>query len=553
MCVYETKQFDQNMPKLSVVLRSYDGDNGIKINELLVKQKLALSTGIHSKPDYDRQLMNSSQESISSLSSLSSVGTSRSKAVLPFKVSAFIILKDLLDRFESSQADKRSKLIKVIVSSVESPSDFWVQIDRNEVKDYFETQEKELHKTYSNERFSGGINFEEEEYCAFQVNSNWRRGRVITRVEQSSNATPEEPRYRIIDLDYGSQKEVKVSLMRRLSDKFIKDGPFALNCKLHLLRPTGGLQWSRTAKDEFNDFIVNYNKDLFILVKGSAETEPISVILYSKQTQIPGPFSQEKTIYESINTIFIDKGWATYCRSGSLVSVSEGSDDDKDINTETTRDVKTQMPFSLYSSTESVLGSLQQRMTSDSNINKIGTKFEYLKEEYPKEQSFYGLPTDLEIHPKEYNISFRYWFENVPNQPTQVIEKFIQDTLNEKGELDEFNPGPNITGAACTAYFDFDKTWNRAEVIGVTSDGINTKMCVRFVDYGNQESLLVDKLSSEIFGVKIPKLALKCQLINIKPADEAKHTEIKNFIYTKVLDHKCKFFWEVCLSTHSMH
>ena len=436
------------------------------------------------------------------------------------------------------------------VCSADNPSEFYVQIDRPEVRDYFETQEKELHKTYSIQKFSGDIHFQEKELCAFLLNSCWRRGEVVKRIEQLADAAPEEPRYRVIDLDYGSEKEVKVSLLKRLSDTFAKDGAFALKCKLHALRPTGGDQWSLSAKDEFSEFIRNYSKDLLILVKGSVETEPISVILYSRKTIIPGAFSQQKTVYESINTIFVEKGLATYDRSGGVVTGNESeslSDDDNEINSEAPRELKTQMPFSLYSSTESVLNSLQQRLTNDNNPYKVGQLIQYLPEEYPKERLFYGMGTDLQTHPKEYNISFRYWFENVVNQPTQVIEKNIQNVLNEKAELAAFD-GPYITGAACTAYFDFDKTWNRAEIYGLTkSDDQNTtKMCVRFVDYGNQESMLVDKLSSEVFAREIPKLALKCQLINIKPISEEANTEIKNLIYTRVLDHKCRFFWEVC-------
>ena len=546
MCVYETLPFNEISGKLSVVLRSYDGvDNGIKINEHLVKQKLAFSTGMHSKPDdqIDPRILSASQESLNSMSSERSVESNTTNRSLPIvalpSISAFLALKELMERFESSLADKRSSLIKVKVFEVKTPKEFYLQIDRTEIRNYFEKQEKKLHEICSAMKFSGDIQFEEKQLCAFKVNTEWRRGRIIKRVDQMSSTAPEEPRYLICDMDYGSEQEIKVSLMRKLSEEFEKDGPFAIMCQLYALRPTGGDQWSLSAKDMLKDFVKEFKNDLYILVKGSVDSEPISVSLFSRQEIIPGAFSQKKIFYESINNRLIEKGLATWDKTIAAIFQT----DDEDINTVTPRDLKTQMPFSLMSSNDSVLGSLQ-RLNNDTNPPKIGEFFKYLKEVYPKEQTFFGQGTDLSIS-HEYHISFRYIWEGISQQPNQMIENQISQTLNEKGELAPFT-GPYTTGAACTAYFDFDKTWNRAEIEGITRmpDSQQNQMIVRFVDYGNQQNTLVDRLSSEVFGRETPKQALKCQLINIKAKSQEADTLIRNAIYTKVLDHKCRYFWE---------
>lgn len=536
-----------------VILRSYDGDNGIKINETMVNNKMAISSGLHSLPDTDDRT--SSQESLNSLPSASTSAYNQTlKPLFPIRVSAFIILKDLVERSELSRADKRSSLIKVTVSCIVNPSEFYVQIDRPEVIAYFETQEKEIHKEYSSSKhqFLGDMNFVDSDFCAFKVGNDWRRGEVMCRLNNlDPNKAPEEPIFKVKDIDYGNEFDLKVSQMRRLSDEFKKDGPFALKCKLFLLRPTAGDQWTHTARDEFKDFVNNYKKDLFILVKNNVEKEPISVKLYAKELRIPDAFAKEIVVYKSINTFFIVQGLATYERKDSSINgviESETTDDDKEINEDIVSEKRNEMPFNLlYSSNESVLESLQNRFTNNSNIHSIGKPLKYMNEENPKRQSFYGTGTDHEVC-KDYYISFREYHENFPTQPLQVIEQSIIDAMREKGELDPY-VGDFTKGNACTAYFEFDKTWNRAEIVGVTkaNEEMHSKLMVRFVDYGNHESILVDKLSSQVFKMNIPKLAIRCRIINIKPRNEAADKDIRNIIYTRVVDKKCKFFWEVSL------
>jgi hypothetical protein len=549
MCVYECKQ-----QKLGVLLRSYDGDKGININEQLVKRNLAISSGRLSAPDDEIHRLSSSQESLNSLNSSTTARDKAPALTLPFTVSAFIVVKEMFERSKLAKADKRSSLIKVSISSVTNPSKFYVQIDKSEIKSYFQELEKALHEEYSSSRYRhfGDTNFINEDLCAFKIEGNWRRGRVIERLNNSiACEAPEEPKFKVFDLDYGDVYELKVSQMRRLSDQFTKDGSFAVMCRLALVRPTGGSDWTHSAIDEFKHAIKQYEKELYILVKENQITEePFSVKLYGQEITIPGAFEKQKTVYHSINSILIAKGLAIFDRNSLSVNSSDcESDDDNEINDETPRETRKQMPFSLFSQSNknvSVLESLHQRQQLNNETNSYAQKvYKYSKEVYPEERTFYGIPTDVDSS-AQFCISFRLYKNNVSIQPLQAIEKNITDTIHAKGELEPFS-GPFTKGNACTAYFEFDHTWNRAEIEGISqnSSSEQSKLIVRFIDYGNKQTILVDKLSSDVFGIDVPKLALKCQLFNIKPVNEESVILIKNEIYIKVLDKKCKFFWEV--------
>lgn len=551
MVPQEYKNFNENQQKLLVLLRSFDGDNAIRVNEQMVKDKQAISTGPHSQPEPKGDLY-SSMESLNSITSSSSAAIERTQ-VVPKSASALIIVKEMIDRFEKAFVDKRDSLISVRVTHIKSPSEFYVQIDSQYVNTLFHQIENDLTNTYgrSLNMFDGDINMKTNEWCAFKCNGKWRRGRVLNRIEQLTDLAPEEPQYSVFDVDYGTEYDVKVSTMRRLNEELRFHGPLAALCRLYQIRPSGGDRWTSSAKDEFKDFTNEHkNKEVnwSMLVKGPVDGEPIAVILYSCERVVAGPFDKPKMVYTSANSHLVNKGLAIYERNSDINEVEAI---DEELNDQSPRKRKTSMPFSIASDNDSVLSNLEQRFGAITPSNQKSNKaFQYLNERYPEAKKFFGIPTDLKIHPKEFSIAFRLFEDNNSQQPIDVINLQITRTLSEKGELPQFS-GNYRKGEACTCYFDFDKTWNRAEIIGVSSDEDDTefKVLVRFVDYDNYEKVLIEKLSSHIFGEEIPKLALSCQLINIRPNSEESRVEINNLIYRRVLDHKCRFYWEVSQQT----
>jgi hypothetical protein len=549
MSAHDIQRTNANEEKLMVVLRSFDGNvTGVKVNELMVKSGKAHSTGAHSRADEGDRM--GSQESLvstftrtSSVESLNTVNPVSNMAQK--KVSALIILQELVERHVRSNSDKRTSLINVKVTQMDTPDHFYIQIIKLEVKDYTEAQDTELHNEYSSSRhpLMAGIEYNDKDLCAFKEENEWKRGEVITCLTQlEGNSEPQEPTYSVFAIDYGTKHTVKVSQMRPLTAQFQKDGAYAVKCRLHGLKPTGGDRWSATARDKWQDFLAH--EDMYVLIKNDAiESEPIAVKLYFKETVIPGAFKRQRTVYTSLNQILIDNGLAYKCRTKSSANstVSAESDDDMSINSDV-RNERREMPISLFTTTESILECLSKRYKPDTN--QIGPEFKYLPEVYPNGSTFFAIATEFVVN-NEFHISFREFHENMEVQPNTQIENQIMETLKEKGEFAPFG-GPFSKGNACTAYFDYDKTWNRAEIVGVVQGkDSQSRLIIKYVDYGNQESILVDRLSSEVFGRNTPKLAIRCHMINIKPRDDEADKAIRDLIYQKVLDHKCRYFWEV--------
>ncbi|XP_054164172.1 RING finger protein 17-like [Oppia nitens] len=538
MTTYELDNFSDTYSvyqnKVNVVLRSYNGGAEAKINELMVLKKKAHSTGDHSLCDIQRSL-NSSQESLLSTRSSTSI-SEESEISLPLGASALKICRDLVDRHVRSDSDKRSSLIKVKVTSIENPNEIYVQIDKKEVNEYFETQERALVDDYKNKEFFGEVGFNPNDWCAIKVEGSWKRGKVLNSIDSTSQV----PRFMVLAVDCGTKHDIPVSQMLPLSNVYTKDGAFAMNCVFGL-KPTGGDNWSHTAIDDMKEFLSKNHKNMYILVKEKIiDSEPIRVKLYSKETTIPSAFGKQQVIYTSVSTFLIEKGLALKDTNYSSNGVVD-SDDDTDINTEMMREVRPEMPQSYFESEGSVLKDLMQRSKSIKPV-KIESCIKYIEPIYPKTKTFYAIACEF-VANKSFDISFRQFYENMPKQPLINIEDKIQAKLTDAGEFGPFI-GELIKGNACTAYFEYDKTWNRAEIVGVTETDDISKLVIRYVDYGNEEQTIIDKISSDVFGREVPKLAIRCHIINIQPVNEEADIEIRNIIYAKVLDHKCRFHWE---------
>ncbi|RWS11579.1 tudor domain-containing protein 1-like protein, partial [Dinothrombium tinctorium] len=146
---------------------------------------------------------------------------------------------------------------------------------------------------------------------------------------------------------------------------------------------------------------------------------------------------------------------------------------------------------------------------------------------------------------QDLNIHFRIVTTDGSPQPISIINQTITQALRERECLTPFT-GHYEVGRACTAYFDFDQTWNRAEIQGVVRD--ETTNCgvltVRFVDYGNVDQLFTEKLSSDVFNIEIPKLGLYGQLHNCKLFDESLRGKLMSEMNAILVDKTLKFRWE---------
>lgn len=226
-----------------------------------------------------------------------------------------------------------------------------------------------------------------------------------------------------------------------------------------------------------------------------------------------------------------------------------GIEDEDELNFPI-RDVscsKLQMPFSypkdtqwsqlkqFHNETPDLKGLDDLEMKKYQDINKI------------LEDEFLAVCTEVD---DDLNIYFRLWYDN-PVQPVDEINKTITEALKDKDSLKPFNSRLLCKGAACTAYFDYDKTWNRAEIIGKGNDQETGAISiqVKFVDYGNTDTMLAEKISSEVFNLDIPKLAFHGKLHNSKPFSTEKIPLLRDTLHSIIVDKKSKICWKVMKTT----
>lgn len=194
---------------------------------------------------------------------------------------------------------------------------------------------------------------------------------------------------------------------------------------------------------------------------------------------------------------------------------------------------------------DSVLGYIRNaRAAVQRQMDNTTVRF-YKEPEKPQEQSFIALPTEVGLNLK---IWFRIHRIEGP-QLINVINRSITNALKDQDELLPFD-GDTIYGRACTAFFEFDKTWNRAEVLYPLDE---ERTFVRFVDYGNEVPVKKEEMSSQVFHPEIPKLALHALLANCKSNAQGREAEqIQHHIHQLIIDHKCVMNWINYLSLKEM-
>ncbi|RWS05052.1 RING finger protein 17-like protein [Dinothrombium tinctorium] len=553
--------------KACVVLHRFDGQStSINLNAALVDEGFAQSTGELSRKAERGHIDTNGIDETQDIELIDRNDLSTSLQDL----SAYRVLREMNERNKAGETSKKESLIKVTISYVKSPDEFWIQLAATEVlfKSFEQSLNEELNDSQSYHSLFGSLlvnlPLEVNEICVYKdsigVEAHWRRAIVLEVLPDLNNLDHQAQMYRIFVLDYGVTILCKRSSILKLpkNSQFLKNGSFSISCRLIGLKPSEGEAWAATALEKFQNFLEMHKNDLYILIKEELpedETIAVAVALIAKETVIPGPLDPKKTTYHSIKNILIREGVAMPLSRRQKVNASE-SDDEEDLNTinpalfSASYDSKQAMPFSLTDKT-SLLSQLKQAhrliRNRKQSIKKqtLQTDLKYLDPEFPADSEFKAVVTEVD---QDLNIHFRIVTTDGSPQPISIINQTITQALRERECLTPFT-GHYEVGRACTAYFDFDQTWNRAEIQGVVRD--ETTNCgvltVRFVDYGNVDQLFTEKLSSDVFNIEIPKLGLYGQLHNCKLFDESLRGKLMSEMNAILVDKTLKFRWEVSL------
>lgn len=520
--------------KYSIKLMQYDPDKkiAININEQLVKNRYADSTGPASLPEDDK-------------SGIVDPQTCNAKALELFNsnlpVNASDILRQLVERYKTAKFSKATSLIKVAITNHMVWPFFWVRL--METESYFNYVFKQMQSEYTNSRsLSSENSFREGDSCAFKVLDGkvhvWLRGCILEQItiKIEGRKDSQDIRFNILAVDFGTiEKNVLPSEIRPLVPKLSKDKGFAIKCLIPHLKPSGGTDWSQTSKEEFIRIVTSEeNKlNLCILVQPddieNSKNDLTYAQLYIRKEFTPGPLDPKKTIYSSVGRMLVeDLGVAHFDRFYKCVVC----DDAEEVNDPNIAFLKP----GLSTQGNNVLSLLRVH-----NMPTGQSKFfNYLPSVLPNYE-FVGYGTHVD---EDLNVYFRVVlpYKTEREQPISLVNNEIVERLKE-GELREFC-GPYFTGSACTAFCTHDNTWNRAEIVGSRRIGEFPTFEVEFVDYGQREAIFAEHLKSEIFGLEIPKLALKCILLGVERLPEVDQKRVQDEIAYTILDRKFHYKWQ---------
>ena len=313
--------------KNCVVLRKCYQQEDININVTLVEESYAQSEGFFSQPMIKINSKNFllQQEEIELRLDIK-MNDEMLQLLKNFDVSGYNILKEIMERNEAAKAQKADLLIKVIVTFAQSPSWFYIQIGQPEVINYLRVYENQLSLEYdqkeNHEVVDLTLTFEIGEICVYftqdESGRHWRRGVVIEKNVQSDEANQDcynGDFYKIKSKDYGNELILSTNFLRKIASdsRFKKDDDFCIRCNLFGLIPTGGSEWTYTAREKFSNIIDQHRNSLYILIKQSLSPlrpQSLSLDIFAKEINSSDPLAPKEVKYTSFSSILIDSGCA---------------------------------------------------------------------------------------------------------------------------------------------------------------------------------------------------------------------------------------------------
>lgn len=191
---------------------------------------------------------------------------------------------------------------------------------------------------------------------------------------------------------------------------------------------------------------------------------------------------------------------------------------------------------------------------SDSIISHLRDGIKNIDEKIAKQVLFYREAVrpyceSFMVRITHVDDDFKVWWRVIEEgtiAPIKVINKRINQVLRERDQLTPLI-GEAFVGRAITAYFSYDRSWNRAEILSEEDDG--RKLVVQFVDYGNINTISRDQASSDVFHLEIPKLSMCGYLTQLSPKSVTLQIKesIVDELYKLLVDKECLVFWEVSL------
>ncbi|XP_030851200.1 RING finger protein 17 isoform X2 [Strongylocentrotus purpuratus] len=443
---------------------------------------------------------------------------------------------------QSSQlSGKYSAYTAVHVSHAEAPSCIYVQLS-TAGKDGLDSLLESMTLFYKEEGDCEKTDWKEGEICgALLVREGvWCRGKIQCMLPDN-NAV-------VLFTDYGNEEVVSIANIRALDERFQKEAPFAIRCHLVDILPAGGTaEWTKTSCD----FLEERLNDLecYICKKGDIEKNSLPIDLLYELTNKERVARESAEDLASIAELLVQKGLAL--RKRRKVSTPEVH---KNI---ATPHVTAQTPPSSHPTTTTT--TLSPKMNSapvtpqSSGVSSLNTTASPTSLDGPTmpDEGCPAMPADSALLLDEYeNFEGTGIQEILPQYPApplptlsqlQLIITFVSDNAVIHGlDVDRFEDFQQMMAAqqvACNsqkrsppdpsslslcqcvcARFTLDEQWYRAKIIGITEDTVR----VKYVDFGNSESLPFDRINPTPFQLNVPQYSRECVLYGIQPKSPSK-------------------------------
>lgn len=313
---------------------------------------------------------------------------------------------------------------------------------------------------------------------------NWFRARVLDVLHNSL--------LKVFFIDYGYERIVPVSNVRTLKVCFVSDASFALKCHLSGCIPAGGkTEWTQTACEYTLEELKG--KRYFIVKQGDVKSSSMPVDLLIERIIPETALEPTCKEYFSLGKKLKENGLALPDRRKTEGKLN--GDPEK-----------------------------QAKRTND---------LCYKPYPLPSKDVLYIVPTyvneECVIYAHECLQS-----EDCP-QPLKVLNECLKVYKNEA--FSENNTMNWQVGNCCLCFYEAEKIWARAKVIGIKDKLLE----VCYIDFGNEELISRNKIRADIEPVvHLPPLCIRFVLYGIVPVNSGEWSkEVSELVHSAVVGKLC--------------
>ncbi|XP_041461594.1 RING finger protein 17-like [Lytechinus variegatus] len=457
----------------------------------------------------------------------------------------------------SQLSGKYSAYTAVHVSHAEAPSCIYVQLS-TAGKDGLDSLLEAMTLFYKEQTKCEKTKWKEGEICgALLVREGvWCRGQIQC-ILPDENAV-------VLFTDYGNEEVVSIANIRPLEERFQKEAPFAIRCHLVDILPAGGTpEWTKTSCD----FLEERLNDLecYIYKKGDAEDGSLPIDLLYELTTKEKVARESAEDLASIAELLVEKGLALRKRR----KVSSPTHRKKvTMPQDTAKTPPSQRPTTAVTTTTTVSPKTVSTPATpqSSGVSSLNTTASPTSVEAPTTPDE-GCPAMLLDDFENFEGSgIQEVLPRYPAPPLPMLSQIhlIVTYVSDKGvihglDVDKFEDFQQMMAAqqvACNsqkltppdpsslslcqcvcARFTQDEQWYRAQIIGITEDTVR----VRYVDFGNWESLPFDRINPKPFQLDVPQYSRECVLYGIQPKSPSKSwsADAISFLLESLVEKTC--------------